>query len=385
MEKLLPEELINLIKAVFPFTGEEKELGILVDIPREVTPDNKDWEVRRGIALQWYKDLREKTEDLDLEKISLFAYYDVGSNNADLPADCYRIDETLPAKAEDLKNHGTHMTFDEVFKTNQLFMAPTENSTTAPLKNAAKKYGFRAATMPGFAPSMLPALRIDYNEVGRRVGIIKELVDPATAAKCIFEVDGEEFHINFDLRFRLGHLSAGRFPEKGIAGNLPSGETYIVPYEGEKEAESLTNGILPVQIGEKVILFTIKENFAVEAKGFRGEESPELEKEIDHLKREPAYGNMAELGFGVLGDFGLTPIREILLDEKLGFHVAFGRSDHFGGNTSPSDFSSPSEVIHLDQVYIPAMQPKVAIKSIVLNYGPCEEKLIFENGKYLVF
>jgi len=34
---------------------------------------------------------------------------------------------------------------------------------------------------------------------------------------------------------------------------------------------------------------------------------------------------MTELGTGVPGDFGLTPIGEILLDEKLGPHIASSR------------------------------------------------------------
>jgi len=56
---------------------------------------------------------------------------------------------------------------------------------------------------------------------------------------------------------------------------------------------------------------------------------------------------------------------EVLLDEKLGLHVAFGRSDHFGGRVGPTDFSSPAEVIHLDRIYIPATQPRIAVYSVV--------------------
>jgi len=65
---------------------------------------------------------------------------------------------------------------------------------------------------------------------------------------------------------------------------------------------------------------------------------------------------MAELGFGVLKDFGILPVGKILQDEKLGFHIAFGRSEHFGGIIGPDDFSSPEEVIHLDRIYISATQ-----------------------------
>jgi hypothetical protein len=93
---------------------------------------------------------------------------------------------------------------------------------------------------------------------------------------------------------------------------------------------------------------------------------------------------MAELGFGILNDFGLEPIGEILLDEKLGFHIAFGRSDHFGGQVGPGDFSSPETVIHLDQIYIPSTQPRVLVTSIVLGYENDEEQILVD-GNYIIF
>ncbi len=129
------------------------------------------------------------------------------------------------------------------------------------------------------------------------------------------------------------------------------------------------------------MFYSIIENNAVEVLG----SGDSIKYESDFLNSEPAYGNMAELGFGVLGDFGLEPINEILLDEKLGFHVAFGRSDHFGGIISPDKFSAPDKVIHLDRVYIPKMQPRVSVRSIILHFQDRDPQLIFENGNYSIF
>lgn len=382
MEQLLEDELIKLIKSVFPSHPEDRKLAILVDIPRNKDDDNPGWQQRRLIAEGWFKTLENNYATMGLEEISLIAYPDVGSNNADLPGQAFNITTNLPGSADLLEQSGVGVGFAAVFSEYQLFLAPTEYSTTAPLKNAAKRYGFRAATMPGFSPHMIPALRIDYNEVARRVSLIKDKLDPALWAEVIFTVDnGDQYKMFFDLRFRYGHLSSGRFPDQGTAGNLPSGETYIVPYEGEKGEKTKTEGILPVQIGDDIVRFQVKENRAVSVEG----EGEAADIERDHLQREPAYGNMAELGFGVLADFGLAPINEILLDEKLGFHVAFGRSDHFGGNVGPGDFSSPQEVIHLDRIYIPATQSRITVTSIILGYENEQQEKILENGKYLVF
>jgi len=387
MEKLSSQELTDLIKSVFPHFPDDRQLGILVDIPRNSKDDNASWKKRRKIAQEWFLTLKKKSASLGFEQIKCIAYPDVGSNNAELPEYGFLIDNRLPNNLKSLKESGEKIPFKKIFNDLQIFLAPTEYSTTAPLKNAAKIFGLRAATMPGFSPHMIPALRIDYNEVYRRVVILKKKLDPALKAEVEFLVDeNNKYQMIFDLRFRKAHLSSGRFPDRGTAGNVPSGETYIVPYEGELKEKSKTKGILPVQIEDDVVLFEVVENKAIKVIGESKNQANSIQQqEQDHLKREPAYGNMAELGFGVLADFGLQPIGEILLDEKLGFHIAFGRSDHFGGDVGPKDFSSPQEVIHLDHVYIPEIQPRIRIKSLLLFFKNQKKETIIKDGKYLIF
>jgi len=383
MKELLSDnELVNLIKSVFSLKPSDKRLGILVDIPRSNSNDNPEWKNRRELARQWAGALQRNLDKLSMDAVTLLAYPDVGSNNADLPEwAAIAPASQMIDKAEELDSL-QKIPFNSIFSQYQLFLAPTEFSTTAPLKNAAKHFSIRAATMPGFSSEMLPALRIDYHEVNRRCQLLKELIDPAHGAFVTFLVDSHyPYNMFFDLRFRTAHLSSGRFPEPGVAGNLPSGETYIVPYEGECAVPSQTSGLLPVQIDNSLVVYTIQTNRAISVCG----EGPAVETEEVHLKRVPAYGNMAELGFGVLADFGLSPINEILLDEKLGFHVAFGRSDHFGGQVAPGHFPSPSDVIHLDRIYIPSTQPRIAIKNLFFHYADKQVKEIIRNGQYLIF
>ncbi len=238
--------------------------------------------------------------------------------------------------------------------------------------------------MPGFSPEMIPALRLDYEEINRRVKHLKVLLDDATMATCKFLVDGKTKRtLQLDLRHRISHASGGVFPDVGIAGNLPSGETYIVPYEGEIEGDpSRSGGEMPVQLDGELVTYRIHENKAVEV--LNANRSNVAQREAKRIVEEPAYANLAELGLGVLDAFGVEPTGEILLDEKLGLHIAFGRSDHFGGQVGPTDFSSADAVVHIDRVYVPRIQPRVQVVSVELTSGGGENLPIIKDGRYVV-
>ena len=289
MESLNKQELVNLIRSVFPRFDQDRVLSVLTDFPKSREEDNSDWVERRKIAHRWVTTLREAKEELQLERIDWVGYANVGSNNADFPPMAYFLEEDLPEDVDGLERVGKSVPTEEVLRKTQLFLAPTEYSTTAPLKLAAKKTAFRAATMAGFSAKMIPALRLDYTEINRRVNLVKERLDRADSSEMVFLVDQDKtYTIFFDLRFREAHTSSGRFPNLGTAGNLPSGETYIVPYEGEKGERSLTRGQLPVQFGEEVVVYAIEENLIVAVDG----EGESAQKERQLVASEPAYANV---------------------------------------------------------------------------------------------
>jgi len=373
------DELMNLVHRVFSPGSDDKAMAILVDLPRTEAEDKPDWSARRALAFEWARLLAERSDELGM-RVSLVSYPATGSNNGDLP-EVVRWEESLGSRTS--VGEGNEVPLKEVLARHTILMAVTQFSATAPLKLLAPRFGFRAATMPGFSPEMVPALRIDYGEVNRRVELLKTRLDEAESAEFHFRVteSGRDFRLNLDLRYRHAHASGGLLPRPGTAGNLPSGEAYIVPYEGELPGDaSRSEGMLPVDFNGEVVVYRIHRNCAVEVEGI----GSAADRERDLLTREPAYGNIAELGLGVLDDFGIRPCGSILLDEKLGLHIAFGRSDHFGGQVGASRFSSPAAVVHIDRVYIPAVQPKVEVVSVdLLNPGGRSEPLM-RDGKYLL-
>lgn len=374
-EVLSGQELQALVGRVFVPREGEKALAILVDLPDARVADNADWKNRRQIALGWHQEL-QKTGGMD---VSLVLYRNAHTNNGDLPDHCWLYENgPLPETAEAMDSAAS-IPFVDIFNRFPMMLAPTEFSATAPLKMAAKVHMFRAATMPGFSAEMIPALRLDYTEVNRRVDILKNLMDKATGADLRFLHPGGESKLHLDLRFRPGHASGGLIPNRGTAGNLPSGEAYMVPYEGENEA-SLSAGELPVQFGQEVVRYRIENNRAVEVLS----KGPESEREKALLAKEPAYANLAELGLGVLDGFGVKPCGEILLDEKLGLHIAFGRSEHFGGQVGPKQFSSPDAVIHIDRIYVNATQPDVKVQSLDFIMEDASRVSVMRDGAYVV-
>lgn len=381
------DELVALVKRVFVPQPGEKGLAILADLPDAKVPDNLDWRARREMALDWACKLYDKREALGFDT-HLVVYPNVHTNNGDLPQSAWIYQagsmkqalDTFPGFSEAL-NPVKSLSFSEIYAEHPMLIALTEFSATAPLKMAAKTNPIRAATMPGFKADMIPALKLNYQDVNRRVELLKNLLDRATGADLHFSHPGGEDTLHLDLRYRSAHASGGLLPKPGVAGNLPSGEAYIVPYEGEREGEpSRSAGILPVQFGSEIVRYRIEANKAV-AVLTNGIES---EREAALLVKEPAYGNLAELGLGVLAAFGVKPVGEVLLDEKLGLHIAFGRSEHFGGQVGPKHFSGPEAVVHIDRVYVPETQPQIKVLSLDLTMDDGKSMPLMKNGAYVL-
>lgn len=378
MTDLTFDQLSALLRSVFAIGARERWLTIMVDLPDARMPDTEAWLDRRRLAGEWFETLQRHGDRLPFSAITFCVYPNVGSNNNDLP-DVAVVARGLPEYSR--LPDGTRMPLHSILESSSVVLAMTEMSATAPLKVLAREHGFRGATMPGFSRAMIPALALDYERVDARVREFKDRMDRAAGISVSLEAEGKHYTSFFDLRFRTGHASGGLMREPGTVGNLPSGEAYIVPYEGEREAEpSGTSGEIPVQFDDEIVVYRLENNRAVEVLG----SGPRSREERQRLMAEPAYGNMAEVGIGVLGEWGVEAVGITLLDEKLGLHIAFGRSDHFGGVTSPDAFNNRDGVVHIDRVYVESTQPMVGVREVRFVYDDGTRETIIERGQYVV-
>ncbi|MCA9730724.1 hypothetical protein KC799_01250 [candidate division KSB1 bacterium] len=376
---LTTEQIDTLLRTCFNMSDQDKSIVILVDVPDEKLPDSVDWQFRRKFALQWYEQLSQFYGSQ--KRVKIYYYPNVGANNGDLPTEIYIYTGNSADlnSASLIKKGGCH-TVEEILESANIVIAMTQLSATAPLKILGRKHNFRGATMPNFTQPMIPALALDYQKVNKRVMHIKERLDKSISVEYNFSTNNADYQFLADTRNRLAHASSGLMHNAKEVGNLPSGESYIVPYEGEIEGNpSLSRGIIPVQFNEEIVLYKIEQNRACEILS-DGEIST---KERKMLIDEPAYGNIAELGFGVLDVFGVKPVGSILLDEKLGVHIAFGRSEHFGGIISPASFKKQENVIHIDRVYIPDCQRDIRVRSVIFTYEDGSTEQVLADDKYL--
>ncbi len=239
-----------------PAAGEN--VLFLVDIPTETYPDTDAWQNRREMAKRWYGKLSELATDLDINVLPMAFYHATGANNAPLP------DQGIVEKKE--------LPMREIIKDTNLCIAMTEYSASAPLFVYGKEFPkLRSASMPGVAPRMEnTALAADYEKVYERAHLLANKLSTADTARVLWSTDQE---FVFDLRFRKAEADDGRLhpnlpPENPRVINLPSGEAYIAPYEGEHEGEiSQTIGEIPVWKDEELFSFVIKKNRIIDAQG----------------------------------------------------------------------------------------------------------------------
>ncbi len=360
----MPFELKRLLTDVFHTEPGEVVL-VACDLPHGDLADREAWRDRRAMAAEWRETFAQLGASGRFETRPLLSFPATGANGADLPA------RGIVA--------GREVSMDEQLLGCTLAVFLTEFSATAALDGyCRKKEDFRAASLPGLERRMeKSALAADYGEVARRCRILDECLVNADRLEVRFST-GQR--CTFDLRWRRAEVDDGylpRFKPGDRIINLPSGETFVVPYEGERSGEpSRTAGELPVALEGEVAVLTVKENRIRDVAG----PGPRVGELRAFFASDPARANIAEVAFGCNDQAVVTG--NVLEDEKAGFHWAYGRSDHLGGTVGVKAFLDPRNVVHQDIVYAKGSPIQVATAVVV---GPAGPRDVIRDGAYVVF
>ncbi len=357
-----------LVDVFDPVAGER--VAVVVDRPIPGVPDNDPWRERRAMAGVWRLGLAHLGAKIGFTTMPLVSFPTTGRSGADFPFEGEADERTIPMSA--------------VLDKTSLVLALTEFSMTAALCDVCKRRPgadvFRAASMPGVQKWMEEtSLAADYREVARRCRLLKDAFLTADHAEVMFSTG---HRCLFDLRHRIceaddGYLHRDKIDDVPVI-NLPSGETFEVPYEGEIDGDpSRTQGELPVHEKGQTVVFRVEANRIVEVVG----NGDVAERYRSFFGADPVRGNVAEMAFGCNDDATVTG--NVLEDEKAGFHWAYGRSDHLGGRVGLAEFRSPMHVVHQDIVY--AKGSPIAVVGAELVSAGGRRIVVIRDGAYVLW
>ncbi len=207
-------------------------------------------------------------------------------------------------------------------------LCPTSKSLThTDARRTASAAGARVATLPGVTEEvMVRCMNADYHEIAARTFRICDLMR-ATRIVRVQAPAGTD--IVLPIEGREPHASSGLFRDKGLWGNLPTGEAYLAPLEGQSNGVVVVDGSMAgVGMVDAPIRIEVKDGHATDITG--GASARHLLALLEPHGREGR--TVAEFGVGTNDKAILTGV--ILEDEKVmgTIHIAFGDNKSMGGS-----------------------------------------------------
>jgi aminopeptidase len=243
-------------------------------------------------------------------------------------------------------------------KVDVVFCPTSKSLTHTDSRRAASEKGVRIATLPGVTEEiMVRCMNADYHAIAERTFRLCRELEKTELVRVTAPAGTD---IRMPIKGRTAHASSGLFREKGLWGNLPTGESYLAPVEGQSQGVVVVDGSMAgVGMIRTPITITVKDGFATEITG--GEEADRLKALLEPHGKDAR--TVAEFGIGTNDKAILTGL--ILEDEKVmgTIHVAFGDNKSMGGSVRV-----PS---HLDGLI---KQPTVWF----------DDRKIMESGKLLI-
>lgn len=207
-------------------------------------------------------------------------------------------------------------------------LCPTSKSLThTEARRAATAAGARVGTLPGVTEDiMVRCMTADYHRIAERTHRICQKMERTDVIR-VQAPSGTE--VTLPVAGRRAHASSGLFKEKGQWGNLPTGEAYLAPLEGQSQGVVVVDGSMAgVGVTTQPIRIVIKDGYATDITG-----GPEAEQLVALLEPHGRDGRtVAEFGIGTNDRAQLTGV--ILEDEKVmgTIHIAFGDNKSMGGS-----------------------------------------------------
>jgi aminopeptidase len=214
-----------------------------------------------------------------------------------------------------------------LMKVFDVVLCPTSKSLThTDSRREASARGTRIATLPGVTEEiMIRCMNADYHRIAERTFRLCEMLDLCETVRVTAPAGTD---IIMPKKGRKAHASSGLFRENGQWGNLPTGESYLAPLEGESNGLVVVDGSMAgIGLVDQPITIRVESGFATDITG--GEQATRLRHLLEPHGKEAR--TVAEFGIGTNDKAILSGV--ILEDEKVmgTIHIAFGDNKSMGG------------------------------------------------------
>ena len=266
----------------------------------------------------------------------------------------------LEMKAREVNGEEPPAPVAEMMKLVDVVLCPTTKSLThTDARREACKTGARVGTLPGITKDMMiRTMSADYHRIAELTYKITEILDAGEVAYLTTPFGTD---ITIPIKGIKAIPSTGLITKPGSYGNLPSGESYLMPEEGKSSGIFVVDGSMAGigLIKDQPVKIRVENGYAVEITGGR---EAEMLKEMIARVGEQAK-NLAELGVGT--NYMAQITGEILEDEKVAgtVHLALGNNVSMGGTVNVG--------FHVDGIMT---RPTLRV----------DDTLILQDGKLLI-
>lgn len=206
-----------------------------------------------------------------------------------------------------------------------IIIAMSNNSTShTNFRKLACHAGARFASLPHFDPDMFnTSMAVDWHALADRTARLVAAVNKAewVHVEC---PNGTAMHIC--KKGRRAEGDDGLLAAEGAFGNLPAGEAYLAPLEGE------SHGVMVIEWGPTAKLSSPLTLTVADGKVVRIDGEDPLRQRLEaKFAENPNCRNLAELGIGT-NDKASRPDNVLEAEKILGtIHLALGDNTGFGG------------------------------------------------------
>lgn len=234
----------------------------------------------------------------------------------------------LEMKAREINGAEPPHPIAEMMKMAEVVLCPTSKSLThTNARREACKAGSRVGTLPGITEEvMIRTMSADYNRIAELTYKVTAILDKGKMAHLTTTLGTD---IRIPIKGIKAISSTGLIQKAGTFGNLPSGESYLMPEEGKANGLFIVDGSMAGigKIEDRPVKIIVDNGMAAEITG--GTEARKLDEMVEAVGKKAR--NLAELGVGT--NYMAIITGEILEDEKVAgtVHLALGNNMSMGG------------------------------------------------------